>query len=134
MSLKQRLGRVGLLLLLVWLISLSFAFLSTNNPIVFLVFITIGALSGFALLYYQNEREKQLQLKFIMEPTFDKAEWAIFSLGIVIPITSVTLMFKFPEFPEVYYSLAIFVISIFLTTSMIILHRNKRLKKNPGVA
>jgi hypothetical protein len=71
----------------------------------------------------------------IQSPTeyFDKVEWAIFAFGITIPIVSLRLIFQFPEFPEVYYFLGTFVISIFLITLAIILHRNKRLKKNPVI-
>jgi hypothetical protein len=74
MNLKQRFNRVGLLLIAIWLISLSVAFLNSRNPFVFVIFIAIAGLSSFALLYYQNNREKQLQLKFILEPTFDNVE------------------------------------------------------------
>jgi hypothetical protein len=133
-NLKQRINRVGWLLISIWLISLSVAFFYSRSTIVFLVFIAIAGLSGFALLYYQNNREKQLQLKFSLEPAFDKVEWAIFCFGIVIPIVSLRLIFQFPEFPEVYYSFGTFVISVFLITLAIILHRNKRLKKNPAIA
>ncbi len=130
--LNKDLGRVGFLLLLVWLISLSVAFLSTNNPIVFLVFITIAAFLGFTLLYYQNKREKRLKLKFAMEPSFDKVEFIIFIIGLNLAISQFITVFKFP-FPYALYSLVIFVLSLIITIPAIIIHRNKRLKKNPAI-
>jgi hypothetical protein len=76
-----------------------------------------------------------LDSKLIESPTeyFDKVEYFIFCFGITISIGQLMLFFQFPEFPENYYFLGIFVIMVFLTTSTIILHRNKRLKKNPVI-
>jgi hypothetical protein len=68
------------------------------------------------------------------KPALDKVENIILLwFGIPISIGSLMLFFQFPEFPEGYYFLGIFVIVVFLTTITIILHRNKRLKKNPVI-
>jgi hypothetical protein len=62
------------------------------------------------------------------KPAFDKVE-SIVLLWFGIPISIGSLMLFF-QFPEVYYFLGIFVTTLFLTTLTIILHRNKRMKKN----
>jgi hypothetical protein len=73
--------------------------------------------------------------KLSQKPALDKVEnIMLLWFGIPISIVLIMLYFQFPEFPQGYYFLGIFVIAVFLTTITIILHRNKRMKKNPAIA